>query len=163
MNEALHFPQRNFGDGVNLDLDAAEQQGLHRGARGRDGRGEGLLIGRIETGEVLQVGEVAGAFDHVGERTSGLIKDKPDVLQREFRFRLNRPGHRLSCFKIQRALPADVQPAVAIHASGNMRAAGLAVEFQDASFHLRKSVGEIIPLPLSGKDHSEFRMRGINS
>jgi len=89
MKEVLHFPQRNFGAGVNLDLDAFKQRGLHRGARGRNRRGEGILIGRIEAGEVVQVGEVSGAFDHIGERASGLIKDKPDMLQREFRFRLN--------------------------------------------------------------------------
>jgi hypothetical protein len=81
---------------VDFDLDAGEEQGLHRCA-GRGNRvGESGLISRIETREIRQVGKVAGAFDHIGKRAAGPFQNESDVLQRQFGFLFNRTGARVA-------------------------------------------------------------------
>lgn len=75
----------NARDGVNFDFDAAPERGLNGGAR-RAHAGEMIAVGAREGIEIVDVGDVAGAFHNVVEGAAGGGEYLPDIFESGARF-----------------------------------------------------------------------------
>ncbi len=104
---------------IDLHFYLIPQFGLNRRSRGKNGNiFEKVFVNGVEAVEVFDVGQMHGAFHNVIQSAASGAQNLFDVRERQLRFFLDGAADDFRGLRIQRRLPADVNPAVDFHSRG---------------------------------------------